>query len=97
MQKDATVDRKDLAFFLSTEFTEITLGNAFFVSTWLYSDVRQGLPDGQRIAVKQWGPEHAPLKILALHGFSDNANSFDNLVRALCTCCTAHHAFRHHC
>jgi len=38
-----------------------------------------GLYDGNRVAVKCWGDEHSRTKILALHGWLDNAATWDGL------------------
>jgi len=42
-----------------------------------------GLYDGSRVAVKCWGDERAPIKILALHGWLDNAATWDRLIPLL--------------
>jgi pimeloyl-ACP methyl ester carboxylesterase len=42
-----------------------------------------GLPSGLRIAIKQWGDEHAHVKILAVHGWLDSAATWDNLAPLL--------------
>lgn len=58
---------RELTHFLKVDFSEMTLG----------------LLDGTRVAVKSWGPEHADIRILALHGWLDNANSYDTLAPLL--------------
>lgn len=40
------------------------------------SELVLGLRSGLRIAVQQWGDEHAPVRVLCLHGWLDNAASF---------------------
>lgn len=40
-------------------------------------EVRFKLPEGLLVAGKSWGNEDADLKIIAVHGFLDNAASFD--------------------
>lgn len=38
-----------------------------------------GLPDGVRIAFQEWGSQLSPKKVVALHGWQDNSNSFYHL------------------
>jgi len=48
-----------------------------------FSELTLGLPDGTRIAVKQWGHEHSENRLLCLHGWLDNAATWDVLAPML--------------
>eukprot|EP00026_Physarum_polycephalum_P010867 Phypoly_transcript_11052.p1 GENE.Phypoly_transcript_11052~~Phypoly_transcript_11052.p1 ORF type:complete len:314 (+),score=50.80 Phypoly_transcript_11052:148-1089(+) len=41
------------------------------------TEIELNLPTKIKIAAKQWGPSASPNKILAVHGWMDNANTFD--------------------
>ena len=47
------------------------------------SELQVGLRDGTKIALKMWGDERASIKILALHGWLDNASTWDTLAPLL--------------
>ena len=42
------------------------------------------LPTGVTVAVKAWGPPDAATRVIAVHGWLENAASFDFMARALC-------------
>ena len=52
-------------------------------SLWEAEELRFKLPDGVTVAAKAWGPEDADERIIAVHGFLDNAATFDRLVPLL--------------
>jgi len=47
------------------------------------TEMTLGIYDGQRIAVKCWGDEKAKIKVLATHGWLDNASTWDFLAPLL--------------
>eukprot|EP01083_Nonionella_stella_P066617 175604_1 len=57
---------------LSTSVRSLILNQKF-------TELVLSLPQGLSIAIKCWGPEHADIKILALHGYMDNASTWDRL------------------
>lgn len=68
------MSKADLSYFLRSNFTELTLGlENGLVCTRARTAWARAVPhrSAQRIAVKQWGPEHATTRILCLHGWLD--------------------------
>eukprot|EP01096_Ripella_sp_DP13-Kostka_P010627 TRINITY_DN4203_c0_g1_i1.p1 TRINITY_DN4203_c0_g1~~TRINITY_DN4203_c0_g1_i1.p1 ORF type:complete len:342 (-),score=114.05 TRINITY_DN4203_c0_g1_i1:34-1005(-) len=64
---------------LPTSSTPSIIGTTVFEA----EELRFKLPDGVTIAAKAWGPEDAEERIIAVHGFLDNAATFDRLIPLL--------------
>ena len=70
----------EVEYFIDNKCTEMTLGiTDGQVRRTKMRGVSTTKPKKQKIAIKSWGKEHAPIKILALHGYLDNAATYDRL------------------